>query len=84
MYFKTLEIFGFKSFADKTVLNFEPGITAIVGPNGCGKTTLLRIMAGEISPDQGTLKTADNLKIVYFDQHRMQLPLNITLRQALS
>lgn len=56
----------------------------LMGPNGAGKTTLLRLLAGEITPDQGTLKPADGLQIVYFDQHRAQLPLNITLREALS
>lgn len=56
----------------------------LMGPNGAGKTTLLRLLADELQPDQGTLKRADDLKTVYFDQHRLQIPLTTTLRDALS
>lgn len=56
----------------------------IVGKNGTGKTTLLKVLHGSIAQDTGTVKYADGLSLVYFDQHREQLPSHLTLRTALS
>jgi len=55
----------------------------LVGPNGSGKTTLLRLLQGELKPDAGTIRTADHLKIVYFEQQR-ELDPSLTLRRALA
>ena len=55
----------------------------LVGPNGSGKTTLLRLLRGEVTADSGQIRTADALRVVYFDQNR-PLDLEVTLRRALA
>ncbi len=70
-------------FAD---LNFvvKAGMrVGLVGPNGSGKTTLLRLLQGELNPTAGTIRRADRLRIVYFDQTR-NLDPDVTLRRALA
>lgn len=79
-----------KSMGDKELfkgidLTLSPGSRiGIVGRNGTGKTTLLRILAGRLQQDLGTVKYADGLRIVYFDQHRENIPPNLSLKDALS
>lgn len=77
------------SYGDRTLFKeLDFTVTAgtrvgLVGPNGSGKTTLLRLVNGELSPSAGTIKKADALQIVYFDQTR-QLNPDVTLRRALA
>jgi len=55
----------------------------LVGPNGSGKTTLLRLLKGELKATRGSMRQAEALRIVYFDQNRVLDP-DITLRRALA
>lgn len=66
-------------------LILSPGTRlGIIGANGTGKTTLLKLFAGQMSPDKGTIKLADGVRIVLFDQLREELPSHLTLKEALS
>jgi ATP-binding cassette subfamily F protein uup len=55
----------------------------IVGPNGAGKSTLIKLLIGEIAPDQGRIQVAKHLELAYFDQRRQQLDPKKTLRDVL-
>ncbi|MFN4153349.1 MAG: ABC-F family ATP-binding cassette domain-containing protein [Paracoccaceae bacterium] len=74
-----------KWFGDKTILEgFDLRVlrgdrVAFVGPNGVGKTTLLKMLTGEIAPDDGSVILGTNLEIAVFDQTRAQLDANATL-----
>jgi len=76
---------GEKVLFNKLDFTLSPGSRiGLIGLNGSGKTTLLKLIADKLTPDSGTIKRADPLKIVYFDQHRRQLPDSMTLKEALS
>ena len=57
---------------------------AIVGPNGSGKSTLIKLLLGDLAPDAGTAKLGTQLNVAYFDQERMQLDPERSVRDNLS
>jgi ATP-binding cassette subfamily F protein uup len=78
-----------KRFGDRAVVrDFSTRImrgdrVGVVGPNGCGKTTLLRLLTGQLAPDAGTVRLGANLSIGAIDQQRAALDLDATPWQML-
>ena len=70
-------------FRDLDVVLSPGSKLGLIGPNGGGKTTLVRVLAGLDAPDAGKAIFAENVQIVLFDQHREELDLSQTLRRAL-
>jgi chromosome segregation protein len=64
---KSLEIKGFKSFADKTVLNFDEGITGVIGPNGCGKSNIIDSIRWVIGEQKISHLRSENLESLVFN-----------------
>ena len=70
MRLKSLEIKGFKSFADKTVVNFDEGITGIIGPNGCGKSNIIDSIRWVIGEQKISALRSENLDALVFNGSR--------------
>ncbi len=67
MRLKSLEIKGFKSFADKTILNFDEGITGVIGPNGCGKSNIVDSIRWVIGEQKISQLRSENLESLVFN-----------------
>jgi len=64
---KSLEIKGFKSFADKTIINFDEGITGVIGPNGCGKSNIIDSIRWVIGEHKISNLRSENLESLVFN-----------------
>jgi len=79
-----------KRFGERTIVGglellLTPGMRlGVLGPNGSGKTTLLRMIVGELPPDAGSIRPAEALRVVYFDQNRSALDPTVSLKRALA
>lgn len=67
MRLKSLEIKGFKSFADKTILHFDEGITGVIGPNGCGKSNIIDSIRWVIGEQKISHLRSENLESLVFN-----------------
>ncbi len=77
MYLSRLEIFGFKTFAQKVDLHFDDGITDIVGPNGCGKSNIVDALRWSLGEQKSSVLRSEKMENVIFNGTKNRKPLNL-------
>ena len=77
MYLSKLELQGFKSFADDTTLTFDPGVTTIVGPNGCGKSNIVDAIRWVIGEQRPTVLRSEKMENLIFNGTADRRPLGM-------
>lgn len=76
---------GGKALFENLDVVLSPGLRlGLLGPNGSGKSSLINVLTGRLAPDSGTLKTADGLQVVFFEQDRAGIDKSVSLREALA
>ncbi len=78
MYLSKIELFGFKSFAHKVRITFDKGLTAIVGPNGCGKTNVVDAMRWVLGEQKSSLLRSAKMENIIFNGSKNLKPLSLT------
>ena len=77
MFLKSLEVFGFKSFADRTHIEFADGVTALLGPNGCGKSNVVDAVKWVLGEQAAKNMRAEKMEDVIFNGTESRKSLNV-------